>query len=128
MNKFSVLGHGLAVVFFLTACGPAVLMTPATLVPVQSTSIPDVRTLKREARFKLKTGYSRVLAAGSRWKRAGSIAQGSVFRPVDTVFSIEGRQVHEAWLVIRQDELVGFYIPAEGNYSAVDPQLPLFFN
>jgi len=41
------------------------------------------------------------------------------------VFAIEGRNVHEAYLVVRSDTLHGFYLPGEGNFSALSPSLSL---
>jgi hypothetical protein len=56
----------------------------------------------------------------------GSIAQGQVFRSVDSVLTIEGRQVHEAYLVISGGALLGFYLPGESNYAALEAPVPLF--
>ncbi|SOZ14683.1 conserved hypothetical protein [Cupriavidus taiwanensis] len=46
--------------------------------------------------IKLDTGYSRTLPEKSVWSKAGRVPQGDVYRPVGTIFTIEGRQVHEA--------------------------------
>ncbi len=73
----------------------------------------------------LDTGYSRTLAAKSVWSRVGRLPQGEVYRPVGTIFTIEGRQVHEAYLVIRDKTLVGFYLPGEQNYSPLSTAVPL---
>ncbi|WP_236599132.1 hypothetical protein [Ramlibacter monticola] len=67
----------------------------------------------------LSTGYTRTVPAKSRWRAVGALPQGTVYRPVDSVFAIEGRQIHEAYLVVRGATLQGFYLPGEGNYSAL---------
>ena len=67
--------------------------------------------------FKLPTGYERTLLAGSRWRLVGRLEQGEVYRPVDSPFSIVGRQVHEAYLVVAASALQGFSLPGESNYS-----------
>jgi len=73
----------------------------------------------------LDTGYSRTLPERSVWSRVGRVPQGDVYRPISTIFTIEGRQVHEAYLVIRDKTLVGFYMPGEQNYSPLSTAVPL---
>ena len=76
--------------------------------------------------IQLPTRYKRELAAGSRWRLVGRVPQGDVYRPVDTVFMIEGEQVHEAYLVVADHQLVGFYLPAETRYSALAAPVSIF--
>jgi len=71
--------------------------------------------------FRLSSGYSRTIAANSEWRSVGRISSGTVFQPVGRVFSIEGAHVHEAYLVLQQDYLVGFYLPGEQKVSMLDP-------
>ncbi|WP_346430271.1 hypothetical protein [Cupriavidus basilensis] len=77
------------------------------------------------AKIQLDTGYSRELAETSVWKRVGRVPQGTVYQPVGTIFTIEGRQVHEAYLVLKDKKLVGFYLPGEQNYSPLSTAVPL---
>ncbi|WP_254700423.1 hypothetical protein [Trinickia violacea] len=79
-----------------------------------------VLVVKQDAIVHLASGYERRIAAQSRWRSAGTLPQGQVLRPVGTVFTIEGRQVHEAWLVVAGEELVGFYLPGESHFSPLD--------
>lgn len=117
----------LATFFFivLSACAPMVVSTPVTLAP--HTGAAAAFQLKTGVRFSLPTGYARYLPAGSRWQAVGHLPQGIVYRPLNTVFTIKGRQAHEAQLVIDKARLVGFYLPAESRYSSLDVpiQLPL---
>ncbi|MFX8297360.1 hypothetical protein ABTL30_20295, partial [Acinetobacter baumannii] len=57
--------------------------------------------------------------------RVGTVPQGVVYRPVGTIFTIEGRQVHEAYLVIADQRLVGFYLPGEQAYSPLSTAVPI---
>lgn len=75
--------------------------------------------------IRLETGYQRTLKAGSIWRLAGRLPQGSVYAPVDSVLTIEGRQVHEAWLVVREGTLLGFYLPGESAYSPLSQPILL---
>lgn len=103
----------------LCACAPS--------IPVQSTElIPAIATQQRvrltsSVTVRLTSGYSRKLRSGSLWQPVGTIAQGVVLRPVGEVFTIEGRQVHEAYLVIKVDAIVGFFLPGESHFSPLEP-------
>ncbi|HCW17295.1 hypothetical protein [Achromobacter sp.] len=99
----------------------------AVAVPVQTSgaqSKPN-QAVQETVVVKLPTGYQREIRKGSLWRSAGSIPQGEVLRPVGTVFTIEGRQVHEAWLVLSDQKLVGFYLPGDQAYSALKSPLPM---
>lgn len=66
--------------------------------------------------IKLSTGYDRTLRRGTVWLNVGSVAAGDVYRPRDTVFSLEGTNVHEAYLVLSDGRLVGYFLPAENSF------------
>ncbi|WP_316680814.1 hypothetical protein [Ralstonia flaminis] len=108
----------------LGACAPMVSTTPAALA-TDNTTAPSRLQLKASTEVRLETGYTRTLAAGSNWQRAGTLSQGAVYRPVGTIFTIEGRQVHEAYLVIADQRLVGFYLPGEQAYSPLSKAVPI---
>jgi len=108
----------------LGGCAPMVSTAPATLVTDYAAGVSRIQ-LKAPAEVRLETGYTRTLAAGSNWQRAGTLSQGAVYRPVGTIFTIEGRQVHEAYLVIADQRLVGFYLPGEQAYSPLSKAVPI---
>jgi hypothetical protein len=110
----------------LSACAAMVETTPASLAGAAAPpGAPAVFVVQEAAVIDLPTKYTRRIESGSRWRLAGSLPEGQVFRPVDTVFTIEGRQVHEAWLVIARGSLVGFYLPGEQAYSKLRDPVPL---
>ena len=43
----------------------------------------------------------------------GRVAQGLVLKPTQTVLTVEGAHMHEAYAVHRDGQLVGFYLPVE---------------
>jgi hypothetical protein len=102
----------------------SVATTPATLTRI---SLDNARlfALQAPVTFKLDTGYERVLPKDSVWKEAGSVTQGSVYRPVGRILTVEGSQVHEAWLVVKDEKLVGFYLPGETTYSPLSTVVSL---
>ncbi|WP_257010240.1 hypothetical protein [Burkholderia ubonensis] len=109
--------------FALGGCAPAIPVQDAHFAASASTN--PVRIVRQEVTVRLSSGYTRRIAEGSQWRDVGSLPQGHVFRAVNTVFAIEGRQVHEAYLVLSGDALVGFYLPGESHFSPLDSPLPL---
>lgn len=113
----------LAALALLAACAAEVKVVPAQLAPlVQPT--PDV-VVAADLPVRLSTGYTRTVPQRSRWRAVGTLAQGTVYQPLDTVFAIEGRNVHEAWLVLRGTSLQGFWLPAENHYSGLAQAIPM---
>ena len=110
---------------FLAACASAVPTTAVRLERPASTTAAAEITIQREVGFRLSTGYTRTLPAMSRWRHVGRVAQGEVYRPIDLAFALEGRHVHEAYLVLEGRTLRGFYLPGEAAYSPLDPVIPL---
>lgn len=122
----NVRGHaailGLACAILLAACAASVETQPARFVAAPGADL----TLARSTEVRLPTRYTRVLAEGSRWRKVGSVQQGEVYSAVGTVFTIEGRQVHEAYLILSPEHsLVGFYLPGESNVSMLPQPIPL---
>jgi hypothetical protein len=113
----------------LSAClviavsGCAVQQLAAVMAPAESAEY----TLASAAELQLNTGYRRTLKQGSRWTRIGHLPQGDVYKPSTDVFTVEGAHVHEAYLVAEGGTLVGFYLPAEKSYSALDQKIKLHF-
>jgi hypothetical protein len=107
----------------LAACAAEVPAVPTSLVPLSSTG-PDL-VIDSDVPVRLTTGYLRIVRASTRWRLVGALPEGVVYRPIGTVFSVEGRQVHEAYLVIRGESLQGFFLAAEGRYSALPTPIPL---
>lgn len=112
----------------LAGCAAEVarLPTAAPTAPVAG-GHPELIELARPVLVKTDTGYDRTLAAGTRWRLAGVTAQGAVYRAMQGVFTLEGANIHEAYLVLRGEELVGFYLPVERAYSPLRESIRLSF-
>jgi hypothetical protein len=113
----------LVLVVLLAACAAQVPVSSANMLPLASPA-PDLH-FEAGWPIRLSTGYTREVPPKSQWRPAGALPQGVVYRPVNTVFAIEGRQVHEAWLVVQAGALQGFYLPAENNFSPLSSPLSL---
>ena len=100
----------------LAACAPDVLRRPAQLTPISDQ--PGATIEVREAVVvPLERGYRRLIIHGTTWTLIGRLPEGEVFRPVDRVFTVEGEHVHEAYLVLDGDRVVGFYLPVERAFA-----------
>ena len=69
--------------------------------------------------------YSRSLRKTTRWDQVGTIAEGDVLRSKDQVLTLECSNVHEAYLVVSGDTLVGFFLPVEQGFVPYDPPIVL---
>lgn len=103
----------------LCACAPSIPVQSTEFVPVIATQ--QCVRVTSSVTVRLTSGYSRKVRSGSFWQPVGTIAQGVVLRPVGDVFTIEGRQVHEAYLVTKADFIVGFFLPGESHFSPLEP-------
>jgi hypothetical protein len=106
---------------FCASCAPAVVQESAQLSPGVGKSF----RLTRAANVALGTGYSTTLRANTRWELVGAVAQGEVYRTKDQVVTLEGANIHEGYIVVKQGALVGFYLPVERTFSPVSPGIPL---
>ena len=124
-KRTRVLAH--TTLWLMVGCAPMIVTEPAAMKQIAADAHAMQIQLRQSVNIMLTTQYARTLPEGSRWRRVGALTQGDVYRPVDTVFTIEGRQVHEAYLVIASGVLVGFYLPGESNFSPIPNPLPLSF-
>jgi hypothetical protein len=92
----------------------------AKLTPLAAAS-PATLRVRDSVTLHLETGYKRRVRGGSLWRPVGNVPQGLVLRPVGAEFTIEGQQVHEAFLVVRDQSIVGFFLPGEAHFSALTP-------
>ncbi|MBC5785180.1 hypothetical protein H8N03_19695 [Ramlibacter sp. USB13] len=113
----------LAALALVAGCAAEVKVVPAQLAPLARPA-PDV-VVASDLPVRLSTGYTRTVPQKTRWRAVGTLAQGTVYQPLDTVFAIEGRHVHEAWLVLRGADLQGFWLPAENHYSGLERAIPM---
>jgi hypothetical protein len=106
----------LLAVLGLAACAPEVVRQPAALTPMTGPPGGAIEILK-EATVSVGPGYQRTIWQNSVWTRVGRVSQGEVYKPVKHVFTVEGAHVHEAYLVLDGDRIVGFYLPVERAFS-----------
>ncbi|MDH4232350.1 MAG: hypothetical protein OEW04_10025 [Nitrospirota bacterium] len=91
-----------------------------TQIPTKLDSLALTKSsfeLDKEVTVNLDTGYSRVLKKGTRWACVGAIPEGDVYKTKDQILTIEGSNIHEAYIVLKSQDLVGFYLPVERTFS-----------
>lgn len=96
-------------------CASEVVRHPATLSSLGGPAISVATT--QAVNFTLDSGYSRSIRSGAEFSVVGAIAEGRVLKPVGGTLTIEGAHTHEAYPVVRDGMLVGFYLPAERMFS-----------
>jgi hypothetical protein len=102
----------------LAACAPEIVRRPTQLTPMTEQAGGTIEVIE-DAPISVGVGYQRVIRRGSVWTRIGRSVEGEVFKPVDRVFTVEGTHIHEAYLVLDGDRVVGFYLPVERTFSPV---------
>jgi hypothetical protein len=116
----------ISLVFSLFACAAELVRSPATLVasssPVQTMQVSKLTVLD------FGPGLSKQLLPGSRWALLGSVTQGKVYKPIDSVLTIHGANAHEAYLVVEAGRVVGFYLPGERAWSALEKPAAIEIN
>ena len=115
--------------YFILSCYLAVLLTacafdlvhvkqiPAQIETTQSSKPPF--KLERDIDVSCGTGYSRKLKQGTRWNYVGVVSYGDVYKTNDQILTVEGSNIYEAYIVVSNDKLVGFYLPVEQSYSPI---------
>lgn len=105
-------------------CASEVKRMPADVTSgVPETGRRFVTTASVEARP--ESGYVRTVRADTEFVVVGRVAQGLVLRPTQTVLTLEGAHMHEAYAVHRDGSWVGFYLPVERAYSALPLPVPM---
>ena len=111
----------------LSACAfdlAHVTYTAATFQPTQNST----RTLVLSDEVPLTDtpcSYSRTLRKTTCWDQVGAIAEGNVLRSKDQVLTLECSNVHEAYLVMSGDKLIGFFLPFEKGFVPYSPPIVL---
>lgn len=70
-------------------------------------------------------GEPRSVRAGSRWLEFGTIAEGTVYKPLGTVMTVEGINISEAYIVVRNRSWVGFWLPVEKEFVQLEQVAPV---
>jgi len=114
----------LFIVFLISSCAANIEQTSQRHIDA---AMEQKIVFQKVTDIELASGYARFIPKGSTWKRIGKIIEGDIYRPIDTVFTIEGKHDHEAYIVIDKAELQGFYLPVQQTFSPVHKKITLLF-
>lgn len=109
---------GLVSVLFVS-CAVQHQPLSAAMVPTET---PETKwVLQEKVRLKVSGAESVTLRAGTEWRVVGSIPQGAVCRSRDQVVVLNSFNVHEGFIVIDDNQVIGCYIPATKTFVKSKP-------
>lgn len=112
--------------FLLSGC--AFDLAHVSFTPTQLAARPDSKqslTLKETIDITSAPCYRRTLRQGTKWDLLGAIPEGEVYKSQDQVMTVECSNIHEAYLVIFEGSLVGFYLPVEKGFVKISNPIKL---
>jgi hypothetical protein len=98
------------------ACA-SVVQVPSSLSTARGENVAASIEITDEVQGESSSGFSNRIRGGTVWKYVGTLEQGLVYRPRDTVLTVEGAHIHEAYLVVKDGQWVGYYLPVEKAFS-----------
>lgn len=121
--------NSIAIVWVALMCvGCAPEIVRQAIPYVQKTGTPEFSQLGKSVKVPNWSGTGNSLFVGTRWDWVGEVSHGRVYRSKDSVFFLQGANSHEAYLVVRDKKLVGFYLPGEKSWSPLEPALEIEFS
>ena len=104
----------------LAACASEVPRQAERFTALASATTAERKVVRQDIHARLGSGYERFIGSGTRWELVGRVPQGKVYKCLNTAFTIEGANIHEAYLVENNGKLVGFYLPVERAFSPLE--------
>jgi hypothetical protein len=98
------------------ACAPEISRRPASFTPLAEERAGTIEVL-RDQKVSVGPRFDRLIGRGTTWMNVGRSNEGDVYKPVGRVFTVEGAHIHEAYLVLAGNRLVGFYLPVERAFA-----------
>ena len=81
--------------------------------------------LNEKVDVQLDTWYKTNLKKDTKWDFVGCLNEGDVYKTSDQIVTVEGSNTFEAYIVMRGENLVGFYLPVEKTFSPLGRPIPL---
>ncbi len=100
--------HVLWLVVFLFSCAAQQVQLKSSLIPSKDTSPKYV--LEENVTIKAPNAAATTLKAGTSWLIVGELDEGIVYRTKDQVVIVNSFNVHEGFIVIKNDNVVGYYL------------------
>ncbi len=120
MNTIKIVCISL-LVGFLFSCSANQIQLQSQIVSSIAEDTDTVFVLKEEVIVKASNVKATTLKAGTRWSKVGSIDKGAVYCTKDQVVIVNSFNVHEGYIVVDQDKVVGYYLPIENTFIQSKP-------
>jgi hypothetical protein len=117
MKKKALSGMLFMFILFLSGCAFDLAHVRYKLAEYVPT--PDVRksfVIDKSMEITGGTCYDRTLRKDMRWNLVGRIREGEIYKSSEQILTLECSNVHEAYLVVANDSIVGFYLPVEKGF------------
>lgn len=95
--------------------------TPANFVAESSLKTYE---LENSVKVGLPEGSASRLNAGTRWQKIGHIEQGDVYETSEQIVTVVASNQHEAKPVIREGQIVGFYLRVQQSFTPASKPVP----
>lgn len=124
-NAWSLLMLGLFAIIF-SGCAFDIVHIDQEPIQYENAIFPKTDfELADEVDVRLGTGYSRKLNKGTKWCYVNTISKGDIFKTKDQILTIEGSNIFEAFIVVSEKQLVGFFLPVEETFSPLSKPITL---
>lgn len=118
----------LMTVLFLTALASCATDITKKARPVElvETSSGETIELAEEVSIRLVQGSAgKPLEAQTTWESVGTIPEGTVYRPLDSLLQVRTGHAYEAYIVLAEQQLVGVYLPVEDSFVEAKKPIPV---
>jgi hypothetical protein len=76
-------------------------------------------TLNEETKIPLKSWSTIKLKANTKWDYVGTIPEGDIYSTEDQIVTAVGSNTYEANITIKDDQIVGIYLPVEKGFVTI---------
>ncbi|MBL4868802.1 MAG: hypothetical protein JKY67_20760 [Pseudomonadales bacterium] len=108
-------------VVFIGACSANQIKLQSTILHADNSD--RVFVLKEGVTIKASHAKPTTLKSGTKWLKVGSIDKGAVYRTKDQVVIVNSFNTHEGYIVVEQNNVVGYYLPIEKTFIETKPML-----
>lgn len=105
--------------FLVFSCAANQTQLRSQLVPTENQAA--IYMLEEAVIVKASKSAASNLKEDTRWSKVGSIEQGHVYRTRDQVVIVNSFNVHEAYIVVKGENVVGYYLPIEKTFVKSKP-------
>jgi len=111
--------YSILLVLLLSACSATQVRLATQLQPSSDSAL---YVLEHSVKIQAANSNASTLKQGTQWAAVGSIEQGIVYRTKDQVVVVNSFDVHEGYIVVKDAQVVGYYLPVEKTFVETEPK------